>query len=100
MSEGRDLAEGFQDVVRSNGDDVLIHTQTCVEWGLEHENCKGCPSSLGCNKAVALMMASLTPMLYTPKSFEDFESMQRSMRDRLDNILNARTAEELQLITR
>jgi len=93
-----DIIEDFQKLVRSQGEQVLIHTQTCIEWKLEHENCAGCPSELGCAKAVAMVGVSMSSMFYEPKSFEDYERMNASIQAKLDKLLKAKTAEEIQSI--
>ena len=54
MSDFDNISDGYSDLVRSGGDEVLIHTADCVEWKLTHNNCKGCKSELGCAKAVAM----------------------------------------------
>ena len=74
---GEKLSDSYQELVRSKGDDVLIHTRVCVEWKAGHDTCKGCQSSLGCSKSVSLMLISMTPMMYTPTSFEDYEQTKK-----------------------
>ena len=95
---GSEMSDLFQVMVREHGDQVLIHTKVCVEWKAEHENCKGCISELGCAKAVGMLGVSITPMMYTPKDYEDFERMQQSIQNKLDAMLASKTIEELHKI--
>ncbi len=60
MGDAEKISEQYQDLVRKHGDKVEIHTKTCVLWMKEHDNCKGCPSELGCSKAVKMLGLSLT----------------------------------------
>ena len=95
---GEKLSDSYQELVRSKGDEVLIHTQTCVEWKMEHKNCKGCRSSLGCCKSISLMLIAMTPMMYKPNSFEDYERMNQSVEDKMDRILEAKTDDEVKAV--
>lgn len=93
-----DIGDSFQDLVRNFGDRVDIHTHVCVEWKLNHETCEGCVSELGCAKAVAMFGVSLTPMMYEPKNYADFEAMHESVQLKLDKLLQAKTIEEIQTV--
>ena len=92
---GSEMSNLFQDMVREHGEQVLIHTKVCVMWKAEHKNCKGCISELGCTKAVGMMGVSITPMLYKPLDYEDFERMNQSIQKKLDAMLEAESVEEL-----
>ena len=92
MSE---ISEMYQELVRDFGDEVSIQTVVCVMWKNEHENCVGCQSELGCAKAAGMMGASMEAMLYEPKSYTDYELMQKSIQSKLDGILKAKTVEEV-----
>ena len=98
-SIGREISEGFEDLVRGSGDEVSIHTKVCVEWKLTHENCVDCQSELGCGKTVGMLLASMTPMMYTPTSYEDYEKMSNSIQDKIEKISKAKTVDELKVIT-
>jgi len=89
------MIEDYQDLVRKQGDRVDIHTELCVLWKIEHENCEGCESELGCSKAVNMLGVSVSTMSYEPKDYADFEAMQSSIQRKLDAILNARTTKEV-----
>lgn len=93
MAEFDTISEGYAGLVRTKGDDVLIHTAHCVEWKLTHDTCKGCKSELGCAKAVAMLGVSMTPLMYKPKDYSDFERMQVGIQGKLDSILKAKTPE-------
>jgi len=95
---GLDLFDGFERLVQGCGDDVLMHTQTCVLWKAEHENCKGCVAELGCSKAVAMMGVSMAPLLYKPSSYEDHQRMQRDIQAKLDAILKAHSVDAVHAI--
>lgn len=102
MSEGNKLSEMFQEMaqekVRANGDEVAIHTEKCVLWGLEHPDCVGCSSILGCCKAVNLILRMMIPLMYQPKSFDDFVRMEKRIQELNDRILNAKTLDELKAV--
>ena len=91
-------SDQFQRLVEEHGNQVLLHTATCVTWKAEHEKCDGCPSSLGCCKTVSLMIVSMLPLMYTPTSFDDFEAMNRSVHQKFDAILNATTDKEVKKV--
>jgi len=95
MSE---IGEKFQELIRENGDKVDIHTAVCVEWLLEHNNCSGCPSELGCSKAVCMVGLSMIPMFYKPKDYDDYLKMQKDVEKRMYKILKAKTKKEVQSI--
>lgn len=97
--ESSEISDGFQDLVRGGGDRVDIHTAVCVEWNLAHDNCRGCISELGCSKAVAMLGVSISPMMYEPKDYDDYERMHHSMQSKLDRLLNAKTTKEVQSIS-
>ena len=97
--EDNSISEDFQDLVRKGGDKVELHQQTCVLWMLEHKNCSGCSSELGCAKAVTMLGVSLTPLVYQPKDYEDFERMHQSIQSKLDKILHAKSAEEVRTLS-
>ena len=89
------VVDGWVDFVRLQGDKVSIHTEECVLWGLSHPNCFGCPSELGCGKALKLAMVSMLPMMYQPKSFEDFQRMETRIQELQERVTNCKTPEEL-----
>jgi len=93
-----DYMEEFAELVRGNGDNVEINTSICVLHKAEHENCDGCASELGCAKYVSILGISMTPMLYQPKDFYDYQQMQESIQDKIDVILNAKTADEVKAV--
>ena len=93
-----DIFKGFQELVEQQGDEVGLDSPTCVIWKADHDNCKGCPAELGCAKAVAMMGISLTPLMYTPKDYDDYNRMHRDIGDKLDRVLKAKTSEEIHSI--
>ena len=98
MSEFDTISEGYEGLVRKGGDDVLIHTAACIEWKLTHESCQSCKSELGCAKTVAMLGVSITPMMYEPKDYSDFEKMQAGIQGKMDSILNAKTIEAVKSV--
>ena len=96
MSE---ISEQFQELVRGHGDEVDIHTGVCVTWKLEHENCAGCPSQLGCAKAVAMLGVAMAPMMYEPKDYDDYEKMHQSIQEKLDRLLTAKSIQEVHAVS-
>lgn len=90
-----DISDMFQEMVREHGDSVEVGTVACTLWKADHENCEGCEHELGCSKAVAMLGISLTPMMYQPKSYEDYENMHKSIQRKLDAILKATTVEDV-----
>ena len=67
-------------------------------WKAGHETCEGCSSDLGCAKAVAMLGVSMTPMMYQPKDYDDYERMNQSVQGKLDKILNAKTTDEVKVV--
>ena len=88
-------SDDWAELVRHHGDKVSISTQECVTWKLEHPNCFGCPSELGCAKTVKLMLAMMLPLVYEPKDFEDFQKVQQRVMELQEKILYAKDKEEL-----
>ena len=93
-----DFSDHFHEVVRETGTPIHMGTAFCDSWKESHENCRGCESEMGCNKAVKLMLITLTPMSYQPSSFQDFQTMQRRISELTKQILEAKSMEELELI--
>lgn len=93
--EDFDLSESTQDLVRTGGDKVEIHTATCVFWLAEHKNCKGCPSELGCAKSVRLMAVMMLPLLFNAGNYDDFQKMQNRISELSDKILKSISVKEL-----
>ena len=85
-------------LVEAQGNKVGLHTKDCILWKASHPNCKGCPSEVGCSKAVALMGISLQPIIYPPKDYDDFAKMQSAIQEKMDKVLNANTIEEIHAI--
>ena len=92
------ISEVIEKLVRASGDKVSIDTEECVLWKLEHSNCFGCSSELGCDKVVKLMLLMMLPMTYKPNSFEDFQKMQQRIDELHEQILHSQTKEELDKI--
>ena len=88
----------FKELVVKNGDDVGMKEPVCVLWKSEHDNCFGCSSELGCSKMVAIMGVQMTPMMYQPKDYNDYETMQTSMRHKIQDIIEAKTPKEIKKI--
>jgi len=93
-----EISESYQNLVRQLGDRVDIHTQVCVEWKLEHKNCGGCPSELGCSKVVTLLLVSMSQMGYQPQGYDDYERMQQAIQGKMDKILRAKSTAEVKAI--
>lgn len=92
----KNISDDIAELVEKLGNHkVLRHTETCVKWLLEHSDCKGCPSSLACCKVAAISLLSLTPMVYTPRSFQDFTDMCESISDKIYTILKSTDEEEI-----
>ncbi len=94
-----DISENIQKLVEQHGDRVAIDTKECVLWKMEHSDCVGCPSELGCSKTVKMMLTMMMPMMYEPKSFDDFERMHRRIAELNHRILNAKTREEVDAVS-
>jgi len=65
--ENESTSDLIADLVRREGNEVLIQTQDCVTWGLTHPNCVGCKSELGCAKTTKIMILMALPNIYTPQ---------------------------------
>jgi len=87
-----------KELIQSKGDSVGMHEPVCVIWKADHENCIGCPSELGCDKMVKMLATMMIPMMYSPKNFEDYQSMIHHIESLNNRILDAKTLEELNLI--
>jgi hypothetical protein len=86
----------FVELVQSNGDNVALHSPECVIWTLEHNKCcNGCPSELGCNKAIKMTLIAMIPKIYHPKDYNDFVNMENRIQDLLKKTLEAKSPEEL-----
>lgn len=96
--EEKQPSELYQELVENNGDEVRIHTQECVLWKVEHENCFGCPYELGCGKTVRLMLAGMQPTIYQPTTYNDFAEMQNRIAKLQDKTLKAKSVGELRAI--
>jgi len=95
------MIELYFDLVRSHGDKADIYTAECEIWKLEHHNyptCDGCPSQLGCTKAVQIALVDMIPLIYHPKDYDDFVKMRNRMDKLVYDILNAKTLEEVKTI--
>jgi len=91
-------SDDFEELVRSLGDEVWIHTARCQIWKAKHPNCCGCPSELGCGKVVHLLGVVCHSMTYQPTSFEDYQKMENRITELQQRILKAKTPEELRAI--
>lgn len=100
--EAREESEKMSDriavMVRENGDEVAYDEPPCILWKAEHENCRGCPYKLGCDKLLSLMMLLVIPTTYKPNSFADHLSMLKYMDEQKGKILAAKTLDELRLL--
>ena len=90
-----DISEGIRDLVKKGGDVVGLDTPQCILWKSDHDSCKGCECELGCGKVVRVMLLMMTPMVYKPNGFEDFQKMEARMHELTDLTLKAKTAQEL-----
>jgi len=90
--------ETLKKLIEERGDTVAMHTEECILWTMEHPNCSGCPSELGCAKLAKLMRTMAMSSVYEPKSFHDFENMNRRTAELNELILNAETKEELKAV--
>ena len=93
-----DEIEMLQEMVEQHGDSVASRTKVCVLWKMEHPNCFGCSSELGCCKVLKLVHVMTIYSMYEPKSFDDFEKMHQRITKLNKLILNTRTIEELNAI--
>lgn len=94
-----DMSSEISDFLRKQGVPIHMHTPFCEQWKATHEGCVGCESELGCHKLVALMAVLMTPMVYTPRDYADWEAMQKGMAEKKRQILAATTAEEVSAIS-
>jgi hypothetical protein len=92
MSE---LSDDFQKMIEDTGYQVLINTAPCVEHKLAHQNCAGCISEVGCSKLASLMGIQLTPLMYQPKDYNDYEQMNQSIQRKIKAVMDAKTIQEI-----
>lgn len=95
MSTEKDV---IKDLVELSGTPVGMNEPMCIIWKFDHENCKGCPSELGCCKCVKLKYVLFMPLLYHPQNFEDFQKMHTRMQELHQMILDAKSVEEVEEI--
>ncbi len=95
MSE---FIDRWVDIVKKQGDRYEMDTSTCVLWKMEHQNCFGCPSEIGCSKTVRLALVNSMPLVYTPSSFADFQSMHTRVQELTDKLLAAKSLDELKAV--
>jgi len=91
-------SDDFEELVRSLGDEVWVHSARCQIWKANHQNCCGCPSELGCGKVARMALMTLHSICYKPSSFEDYQKMHQRIIELQDKILKAKTSEELRAI--
>jgi DNA-binding transcriptional MerR regulator len=92
------IHQKIKELVESHGNQVWIDTDECKRWIEKNQNCKDCASEIGCLKFVMINHCLLVRVQYTPKSFEDFLSMEKWIRETVDKILKAKTVDELSKI--
>ena len=86
------------EIVKSHGNQVLIDTPNCEHWMKTHQDCKSCPSELGCSKLNLITRCLTIKMSYEPRSFEDFLAMEKWIREKIDEILEANNISQLEKI--
>lgn len=94
------IMNGYRDLVERQGHIVGIDTEICVTWKLDNPrvNCQGCPSELGCIKYGSLLIISTAPLMYTLKDFTDYSKMINSMRELIQQVLEAKTPDEVKAV--
>lgn len=92
------IHQKIKELVETHGNQVSIDTDECKRWIEKNQNCKDCASEIGCLKFVMINHCLLVRAQYTPKSFEDFLSMEKWIRETIDKILKAKTIDELNKI--
>lgn len=70
----------------------------CVIYLTEHNDCVGCPTKIACDKLIKLMCVFMLPLVYEPKSFEDFQNVFNRSKELTKLILKAKTKEEMEKI--
>jgi hypothetical protein len=91
------LFDGYAELVRKDHP-VHMDTDFCKAWKAQHGNCFGCESEVGCAKAVAYMGIAMLPIIYTPKTFEDFQKVHRRIEELHDLIDEANTPDEVRAV--
>lgn len=87
--------EEFQELVRNGGERIDVHTQQCLQWKREHaEKCGGCPSELGCFRALTL----LSLKVYRQHHMTDGPEEDQFFEERVQQILEAKSMEVLDKI--
>ena len=92
------ITDEMTKLVISKGDAVAIHEPPCVLWKVDHDNCEGCQYELGCSKVVRLLLVITTPLIYTPKDYDDFVKMEERIQELMDKVLKAKTPAELKAL--
>lgn len=89
-----DISTDLKELVKSKGFMVGVNSEFCKIFKLTHKNCIGCESEDGCNRYVSLMGVMLKPIMYKPSSFEDYETMNKSIQKAMEIILNPDSTKE------
>lgn len=95
-SAGIKTSDVVKEMVSAVGDKVDMGTAKCDSWRMDHPNCHGCPSELGCCKTARLMGIILTPLVYHPKDYQDFQKMNDRIGDLIEKVIKAKTMKELE----
>ena len=73
---------------------VGIGSEYCKIWKSKNETCFGCESEDGCNRLCTLGIVTLTQASYKPTNYQDFQTMEKDIRNKITKILNPETTKE------
>jgi hypothetical protein len=79
---------------------VMMDTQDCILRKLENKNCKGCNYELNCCKLIHIIMLTHQALTYKPENFFEHIKVQSTVSDMIDVIMEAKTIEEVEKVTR
>ena len=86
--------------VEENGDLVAMNSKDCVFWQLDHTNCAGCSSEIGCCKVNKLLSLYETLDRYRPRDFDDYVKMTNYADDKQAKILACKSVGEIEKMPR
>jgi len=90
--------DGIRELIKERGYQILITSNFCYDWLKTNKNCKDCSSEIACEKLNLTVRAFSACERYDPKSWQDFLETQEWLNAKVDEILNAKTLEELENI--
>jgi hypothetical protein len=92
--------EELKSIVESTGTFLQVGTESCFNWKIKHGICEGCPSYVGCLKALILVICisslEMGISLRKTSSIKKFLETVQVVGEVIQSTLKATTKEELE----